>query len=219
MDTIKDTLEPVSRHLPPPVREFLDGGGWWVVLGVLALVLLLLAWAILKRLGRALFGRRAKPADNWDPELDIDLNDCPLPVRPPGERQLTVYHIPVRLRLVILAPAGKDHKVDATQVEKLLDLIVPGLGAVALVDRPRIRVWQPQLSHHGFAAAFHRHTHRPEADGQPSRWVLLAGRAQVGRQPVLVGLGVWAEGPNALGRMNLEPHQWLDVLRLERTES
>jgi hypothetical protein len=218
METIKSTLEPLTRHLPAEVRDFLDGGGWWLVLGVLALLVLLLVWAVLKRLARALFGRRTGSADNWDEELDIDLADCPLPVRLPGDRQLTVYHVPVRLRLVVLAPAGKDHRVDATQVEKLLDRVVPGLGTAALVDRPRIRVWPPQLSHHGFAASFHRRTPRPEEEGQPSRWVLLAGRALVGRQPVLLGLGAWADDPTALGRMTLEPHQWLDVLRLERRE-
>src|SRR5262249_28292523 len=140
METIKSTLEPLTRHLPPRVRDFLDGGGWWPVLGVLALVVLLLVWAILRRLVRALFGRRTRRADNWDEELDIDLADCPLPVRPPGERRLTVYHVPGRLRLVVVAPAGKEHRVDATQVEKLLDFVVPGLGTVALLDRPRIRV-------------------------------------------------------------------------------
>jgi hypothetical protein len=218
MDTIKTFFEPLTRHLPPEVRDFLNAGGWWPVLGVLALVALLLLWAVLRRLGRALFGRRARPSGGWDEELTIDLSECPLPVRPPGERRLTVYHVPVRLRLVVVAPAGKEHKVDATRVEKLLEGVVPGLGAAATTDRPRIRVWPPQLSHHGFAAAFHRRTPRPEEEGQPSRWVLLAGRAQVGRQPVLLGLGAWADEPNLLGRLTLEPHQWLDVLRLERTE-
>ena len=218
METLKNALEPLTRHLPPEVRDFLDGGGWWLVCGVLALAALLLAWAVLGRLARAVFGRRGRSDADWDRELAINLEECPLPVRPPGERRLTVYHVPVRLRLVVMAPAGKDHRLDPTAVEKLLDLIVPGLGWAATWDRPRIRVWPAQLSSHGFAVAFHRRTPRPEPEGQPSRWVLLAGRTQMGRQPVLVGLGLWADRPNAIGRMSLEPHQWLDVVRLERWE-
>jgi hypothetical protein len=30
---------------------------------------------------------------------------------------------------------------------------------------------------------------------------------------------LWADKPNMLGHINLEPHQWLDVLRLQRTEA
>jgi len=92
--------------------------------------------------------------------------------------------------------------------------VVPGLGAAAQIDRPCVRVWPPQVSQHGFAAAFHRHTRKAADRGEPSRWVLLAGRAQAGRQPVMVGLGLWADEPTTLDRVNLEPHQWLDVLRL-----
>ena len=127
---------------------------------------------------------------------------------------LSVYHVPVRLRLVVVAPAGKEADLDATAAEKLLEGVIPGLGSVVARDRPRIRLWPPQLSHQGFNATFHRCTPKPEPEGQPSRWVLLAGRALAGRQPVLLGLALWAEEPNTLGRMNLEPHQWLDVLRL-----
>jgi hypothetical protein len=44
--------------------------------------------------------------------------------------------------------------------------------------------------------------------------VLLAGRAQGGGQALFLGLGLFSDEPTTLGRMNLEPHQWLDVLRL-----
>jgi hypothetical protein len=121
------------------------------------------------------------------------------------------------LRLVVVAPSGREGDVDATAVEKLLDRIVPGLGGVARNDRPRIRVWPAQLSQQGFNAAFHRCTPKREGEGQPSRWVLVAGRAVVGRQPVMLGLGLWAEEPGTIGRLSLEPHQWLDVVRLRAT--
>src|SRR5262249_37048267 len=136
----------------------------------------------------------------------------------PGERRLTVYHLPARLRLVVIAPLGREGDIDATAVEKLLDKVLPGLGAVAALDRPRVRVWPAQVSHHGFAAAFHRHTPKAAERGEPSRWGLLAGRAQAGKQPVLLGLGLWADEPNTIDRVNVEVHQWLDVLRLREAE-
>src|SRR5262249_41146188 len=132
----------------------------------------------------------------------------------PGPTRLTVYHVPVRLRLVVVAPAGNEGEVDATAVEKLLNLVLPGLGDLAREDRPRIRVWPPQFSQKGFAFAFFRRAVRLGRAGEPSRWVLVAGRAQVGRNPVLVGLGLWADEANTLGQITLEPRQWLDVLRL-----
>jgi hypothetical protein len=183
------------------------------VLGGAAVVGSLLAAAVLGRLWRALFHRR--PADtDFDKALREDLESCPQPPPMAGPTQLTVYHVPVRLRFVVVAPAGHEGEVDATAVEKLLDLVLPGLGEVARRDRPRIRVWPPQFSQQGFSLSFFRRAVRPEPEGEPSRWVLVAGRAQVGRNPVLVGLGLWAEQPNTLGQITLEPHQWLDVVRL-----
>ena len=43
---------------------------------------------------------------------------------------------------------------------------------------------------------------------------LIAGKVQAGKQPYLLGLGLWADEPNTIGRLTLELHQWLDVLRL-----
>ena len=217
MDEIQDYLKPITDALPEGVQEFLEAGGWWLVLAIVVLVvLLILAW-LLRGLKRTLFGRRKAPVEDADRGFHENLAECPLPIRPPGDRQLTVYHLPVRLRLIIVAPPGTGLDVDATQVERLLDLIVPGLGAIVLHDRPRIRVWPGHLSHQGFAAAFHRRVHNPDPEGRPSRWVLVAGRAHVGRQPVLLGMGLWADEPNAIGQVFLEPHQWLDVLRIRAT--
>jgi hypothetical protein len=199
-------LDDLQTYLP-------EGVPAWAVAAGAGLLLLLVLWLLLRALWRALF-RRARLPDAWDRELDIDLNQCPLPTRPPGERQLTVYHQPMRLRLIVLAPVGREGDIDATAVEKLLDRVVPGLGTAAQVDRPCVRVWPGQVSQHGFAAAFHRHTPKAAGRGEPSRWVLLAGRAQAGRQPLMIGLGLWADEPISIDRVTLEPHQWLDVLRL-----
>jgi hypothetical protein len=121
------------------------------------------------------------------------------------------------LRLVVVAPVGK-LPVDPMTVEVMLDQIVPGLGQVARDDKPRVLVWPPQLSHHGFGASFHRLTRKPEAEGKPSHWICVAGRAQVGKQPIALGLAFQAEQPNTVGRLNIEPHQWLDVIRMRLTK-
>jgi hypothetical protein len=203
---VSEGLDRLQQVLPAGVPA-------WAVAAAGGLLVLLLLVLLLRALWRALFRRKARPGE-WDRELDIVLDECPLPVKPPGERRLTLYHLPVRVRLVVLAPVGKEGAVDATAVEQLLDRVIPGLGGVATTDRPRVRVWPAQMSHHGFSAAFHRHTPKAAQRGEPSRWVLVAGRAQVGRQAVMIGLGLWADEPNTIDRVTLEPHQWLDVLRL-----
>jgi hypothetical protein len=202
--------------LPKEGQELLDAGGWWLVVAIVVLTILLLLGHTLRFLWRALFRRRR--LTDWDGMLAISLDECPLPVRPPGEHQLLVYHLPARLRLVVVAPLGTAFEVDPLAVEALLDAVLPGLGAIARNDRPAIRVWQGQLSEEGFVNTFHRRTHHPDLEEQPSRWALLAGRAQVGRQPVMLGLGLWADEPHQLGRLNVEPHQWLDLLRLRPEE-
>jgi hypothetical protein len=96
--------------------------------------------------------------------------------------------------------------------------VVPGLGAVIAYDRPQISIWPAQLSTLGFTNAFHRCTPTGQAEGEPSQWVLVAGRAQGGGQSLFVGLGLWADRPTTLGRINVEPHEWLGVLRLTAAE-
>jgi hypothetical protein len=211
IDQIKDFADPVVKLLPPEVGEFLDAGGWWLVLAVAVLLVVVPAGYAFRGVWRALFRGRKK--DDWDADAVLDLTEAPLPVGPPGAYRLNVYHVSVRLRLVVMAPLGKHADVDATAVERLLDLVVPGLGNLAREDKPMVRVWPVQLSQQGFLASFHRRTRKREAEGMPSRWVLLAGRAQAGLLPVCLGLGLWADDPNAIGRLNLEPHQWLDLLR------
>src|SRR5437660_1292244 len=102
MEELKKTLDPVTDSLPPSVRDFLEAGGWWLVLGVLALIVLLLVWGIVDRLFGRLFRRRT-PWREWDKELNEDLAGYPPMLLPAGSRRLTVYHLPVRLRLVVLA--------------------------------------------------------------------------------------------------------------------
>jgi hypothetical protein len=218
MEEVRKALAPLTDWIPPDIRGLVKVEVWWLVLLVAALAALLLAGHLVRGFWRALFPRRRRSRKDWDRGLREDLDECPMPARPAGERVLTAYHLPVRLRLVVVAPGSKEVEVDATAVERLLDRLVPGLGEVAVNDRPAIRIWPPQLSQEGFINSFHRCMVRDEPEGEPSRWVLLAGRAPGARPFILLGLGLWADEPNSFGRINLEPHQWLDVLRLRTAE-
>jgi hypothetical protein len=213
MDDFKKQLAPLTDALPPEVRDFLDAGGWWILLGLAALVVLLLLWAVVDRCLRALFRRRPRSLEEADHEFHENLADYPPPA-PTNMRRLTLYHLPVRLRLVVMAPIGTDAGVEEAVALQLLDRVVPGLGAVA-AEEARIRIWPPQVSQQGFTLAFHRRTQRPQPEGEPSNWVLAAGRAQPGRQAILLGLALWTDEPTMIGRLAIDTYQWLDVLRIK----
>jgi hypothetical protein len=180
---------------PDPVHLALFGGVGGAVLVFLAAVLL---------------GRRRKV----DPEAGLgeDLASIPAPGKGPRHYQLLVLNTPVRLRLVVVAPVGKR---PVGKVDTVLEQVFRGLGEVAIADKPRVRVWPPQLSSAGFAPAFFRLTKRPEPPGAPSPWVLVAGPARAGGAPVLVGLAGQTDAPSKLGVVTVNESQWAEVLRVE----
>jgi hypothetical protein len=182
----------------------------WVLMGGTLLIVLLVGFLLFRRL-------LAKKSPRIDPELPLRENLADYPVAPanPGGKRLTVAGQSARLRLVVVAALGQQAGVNEDEVERYLDQVVPGLGAKAKQDRPRVRVWPPQLSHRGFAPNFHRLVSRPEPDGELSRWVLLAGPTRVGKFQVLLGLALHADEANAVGRLTLEPQQWGETLRFE----
>jgi hypothetical protein len=210
-------LESAASDMLGPLKDYIPAGvPIWAVLGAAAVLLLLVLLILLAIVRRLFRGKRKLQGGPPDPALFIDLDECPMPADPPGSRRLTVHHQPVRLRFVVLAPMGRDADVDESAVDKLLDLLLPGLGAVARRDQPMVRIWPAQISQSGFTAAFHRHTPKAAQRGEMSRWVLVAGRAQAGRTMLLIGLGLWADQPNTLDRLTLDPSQWLDVLRVRQ---
>jgi hypothetical protein len=206
---------PFFDLLPQGARDYLDQGGWWLVL-VVAATLVLIVLLILRSAARQLFGQR--PARDMEASLEEDLAEYPPAPGAPLRRRLVVEGYPARLRLVVLAPVGKATQIDAANAEPLLEHVLRGLGSVARQDRPRVRVWPSQLSHPGFAVTFHRLTHKPEPEGSPSHWTLLAGRARVGPHYLLLGLALWTEEPTTLGRRTFEPDQWAAVLHTQELE-
>src|SRR5262249_24565712 len=150
-------------------------------------LVLLMLWMLL----RSLFRRRRKrsPPKPRD-DLEEDLESLPPAPQSTGDRRLTVEGVPVRLRLVVVAPAGTGYNVKPETINKVLDRVLPGLGAVAETDQPRTCIWPKQLSYEGFANTFHRNTPIPEGEHEPTRWVLVAGRADIGDHQILIGLGL-----------------------------
>ncbi|MBY0522651.1 MAG: hypothetical protein K2R98_04610 [Gemmataceae bacterium] len=183
------------------------------------LILILLIGAVLL-LWLLRFYFRA-PRQTPDPErvLREDLAAYPAAPGGPGPHRLRIHGEPVRLRLVVVAPVGKQTAILPDEVESILDQVLRGVGAVVQHDRPRVRVWPPQLSNRGFAPTFHRLVSKPDAEGSPSHWVLLAGPAKAGNTPVLLGLACWADESSTLGRLTVEPDRWRETLRIGSAES
>jgi hypothetical protein len=149
-----------------------------------------------------------------DPEENLGEDLAAIGPAPKGTRhyQLFVMNQPVRLRLVVIAPMGK--KV-VGKIDTALEQVFRGLGEVAIDDKPRVRLWPPQLSAAGFAPSFFRLTKRPEPDGKASKWVLLAGPARAGSMPVLLGLAVQADELTKIGLLTMTETKWGEVLRVE----
>jgi hypothetical protein len=207
-------MEQITR----PPKWFVDlappgwsDGLWWGVLGFGALFVLLLLFAFCSKV-LGLF--KGKPPKDKDPELEMDLQSFP-PLPPStGDRRLLVDGVPVRMRLVVIAPAGTESKVQADKVPQILDRVVTGMGDVAQHDKPETKIWPLQRSYEGFANQFHRNTPLPEGEDEPSRWVMVAGRVKLGQYQIMLGLGLQAIKPTTVGRRTLDAHQWADLLRV-----
>jgi hypothetical protein len=201
----------IQDHLPGPVAALPA----WVQIAIVAGVLLVGAFVLLAMLLvliRILFGRRK--ASTKAPDLEEDLSTYPPLKSSGGDRRLLVEGVPVRLRLVVIAPGGKQSEVDPEKIEPILEKIVMGLGEICQVDKPRIRIWPMQLSYQGFTRHFHRNMLIPEGEDVPTPWVIVAGRAKLGTQQVMVGFAMQAIKPTTVGRLTLESHEWDSKLRV-----
>ena len=203
---------PPFADLPAPAQGFmrsLDTQTMLMYGGIAAGVLLLLVVLL------ALTCRGKKPVNPESAQVE-DLSQYPPAPGSPGPRRLTVHGRPVRLRLVVVAPVGKRTVAEGGEVEALLDEVLRGLGQAARQDKPRVRVWPPQLSQKGFAPTFFRLTRCPDRAGQPSHWLLAAGPARAGGRPVLLGLAMWAEDKAPMEQMTLADIEWAEALRMEK---
>jgi hypothetical protein len=205
-DAVKDIL-------PAAVRPYAG----LIVLGVVG-VAALIGLVMLLVIVRFMFGGRKKPVKDT-PNLEEDLTEYPdLKSSTTGDRQLRVEGVPVRLRLVVVAPAGTASEVDQDEVAKYLEKVVPGLGDIYKRDKPRLRVWPTQISYQGFATHFHRNTLTGAEDGEQTRWVMIAGRVKLGKQQIMLGLAMQSIKPNTVGRRTVDSHEWASILRVRVKE-
>jgi hypothetical protein len=212
MESIQEALQPLIDLLPERLRPY-----WLAIYGGIALVILLpLAWYKRKFL-KALVGIRPRPVKEA-PKLDEVLAAYP-PPPPPGSRRLLVEGIPARIRLVVVPPLGKGSFIKEEDIEELLNHLRYGLGSIARQDQAVFRVWPPQLSAHAFPAIFNRLVHSPDPEGRPSRWVLLAGPTPPRPRPLLLGMALLTDEPTTIGRMTMEPSQWVSLLQIHNLET
>lgn len=196
------------------VQDFIvTDEGRWAIIGVVgAIIFLIVLNSALKRWRR---GR--------DELANLELLEdmatyAPAPPLPVGERPLVLYGLPVRVRLMVLGPLGKDAgEVQEKDIGPIVDQIVPGLKDRLNLDLPRIRLWPRQLSHNGFVAAFRRNTQLPQSDDRIKRWVLIVGKVLRDGNPVAVGIALQSNEANTLGPVVLQhAHQWMEVLRFDK---
>ncbi|MBI3408121.1 MAG: hypothetical protein HY040_07165 [Planctomycetes bacterium] len=208
MEFLQKPPQGLVELLPEGMRPFVEGPGWYVILGVVALIIVWILWSVVSRhLPKKTYVR---PSEN----LEEILAQYPEAKPSTGDQQLRVEGVPVRMRLVVVAPTSKDDEINSDAIEKLLDRVLPGLGRICEADRPRVRVWPQQLSYEGFAKHLHRNTIIPEGERQLSRWIVVAGRAKLGSRQIMLGLAMQAIKPNSVGRKTIDAHQWDEMLRI-----
>ena len=203
----------MDRNLIEQLRSLLDASGLRPKLPFILALFGLVAVLLVVRRVLAWIGRPGRTAI-VDSSLLIDTSTLPLP-RGDGTMRVTVYHVPVRLAAVVIAPLGREAESPSVgAVPRILEAVVPGLSDAFASDEPVVRIWPRQLSATGFAHSLARHVPLP-GTGKGSPWCLVAGRVSVGRQSFAIGLALAAATPNNLSLVTIESeHQWLDVLRI-----
>lgn len=219
LDDVKTQLAPLTRHLPEPVQNFLDEGGWWAVFGVLAVIALIWLRSLVRRLIHATRSSRPRKKKKRIIPVGLSLKEDLAEIGPafsdePPDRVL-VRGLPARLRLVILANGTQGGDVSEAMADRILDWIKPGLAAATAADTPAIRVWPPFYSADGFASACRAHVGIPEPAGAKSHWIILAGSVTMGKSIIHVGLAFHADEENNVRFVHVPSEQWLTVLSVK----
>jgi hypothetical protein len=181
----------------------------YAVAAVLVILILIIAWKILAA------RRRELPPPT--PDLAIDVTSLAAEGPPAVGPILEHYNVPVRLAAVVLAPTGRGRELPPIeQLPQWIDHIVPGLAQVVAAHGPLIRRWPSQLSAEGFAHTFFAQVRLPGDRGKGTPWCSVAGRFEVGRQPLMAGLVMRAAASNNFSQSVVHrEHQWLAILRVK----
>lgn len=181
------------------------------------LMIALVAGALLLILLLARFLRRrpvSSPIESSNQRLHVQ--DLPARMQPAAGPVVTVYGTPTQLRVVTIAPQGRDGQLpDPESVAILLEQLLAGMAYVIQEHEPEVLCWPAQLSTSGFKQAFFNRIVLPGNRGKGSPWCSVAGQFTAGSQTYLLGLALQATASNPLGQISIEHEgQWLDVLRI-----
>ena len=218
LQPLYDLLQPVTQHLPVPAQDFLNTGGWLVVL--LGLTVLALYWPRVHR-GRKHYVHRHKKLHDANgsqarDQLDL-IGDA---MTAPGRRQITIKGMPARLRLVVIAPASRQTGVIPPESHaELLDIILPGLREITTFDFPRLETWTDHHARDSFRSALEKNMKFPEAEGEPSRWLVLVGETSLPQGPVHVGMAVYTSEATTLRVIGVPSGHWGKVLGIREASA
>jgi hypothetical protein len=178
--------------------------------------LLLLAVILMLLLRRGVQRKEPPPVD-----LRVNLQDLPAGGPPAVGPRLEFYGTPVRLAVLVLAPAGRRaENADPPPLAQLYEHVVPGLAEVVAAHRPLIRLWPGQLSTRGFTTSFFHHVRLPGDRGKGTPWCSAAGRFEAGPQQYLAGVLCVADQANSLSQVTVEhAGDWPGVLRVHHPPS
>ena len=139
------------------------------------------------------------------------------PKPPPAKGpQLTYFNAPVRLAVLVIAPAGRGAGLPSKDdLPDIVEQLLPGLMNVLAAHQPVYRTWPQQLSSGGFAHSFARLVPLPGDRGKGTPWCSVAGRFQADGRTYLAGMVLCSEKANAHGHQEIDkPGGWLDMLRI-----
>jgi len=193
----------------PAILEHLKVSTPTAIAAVAVVAILLVLWL--------LFRFRRPRRQPQPPTLAIDLTALPqmgpLPVGP----QLTLHNVPMRLAVVVIAPAGRGDPPPEHDIPTILDEVVPGIKQVIAAQDSICQGWPGQLSAEGFCNAFFSSVRLPGDKGKGTPWSELAGRATSSGQKYLIGMALRAATSNAYGLTVVDREaQWLDLLRIKQ---
>jgi hypothetical protein len=209
-DPLYGFLRPVTRHLPLPAQDFLDAGGWLLLLPALAG--LAIAWPRIHRDRKRLHHRRRKADANA--RFRVLLSEIGDSLTGLGDRQIAVQGHPARLRLVVLAPAGIGTGMPAEGRSALLEAAVPGLAAIAEVDCPKVVSWADSRARDAFRPAAVDRVQFPESADESARWVLLIGDVAVPQGRYHLAVGLHSAEPTPARVLEVTSGKWSDLVSL-----
>ncbi len=183
-----------------------------VSIGVASLGLLLLAWLLWLA-----YQKVTRPPLPVQVDLTIDVESLGATGPPATGPILEFYHLPARVAVAVLAPAGRGRDLPSGEsLPLLLEAVVPGLSQVAAAQQTSVRRWPAQLSSSGFAHAFFANAKLPGDGGKGSCWSSLAGTAKIeGRVPLMVGLLFRTDQPTGFGQEIITSESdWLRILQI-----